>query len=144
LPPAPPTASGTDAIYFYAVQEGDGGPVACGDSLVPINTGIRRSGDAESDVATALRSLFAKKQYYGSLINPAYLSNIQVTSVDYKSFAGEVTVNLDGTYVRSGDRCDDSRVRAQVWTTIRQFPNMKTINVLLNGNLLGDILATGK
>jgi hypothetical protein len=69
---------------------------------------------------------------------------MDVQSVEIKKFDGSALVNLAGTYVRSDDRCDDSRVRAQVWSTIRQFPEVKTVKVLLNGNLLGDILATGK
>jgi hypothetical protein len=140
----PPTASGEDAVYFYLVQLDTDGPVACGDSLVRINTGLWRTGDVENDVTTALRSLFVKQQYFGALYNPAYLSNIRVDSVSFKPYSGLVDVRLSGAYVRSGDRCDDSRVRAQVWSTIRQFPEVKTVYILLNGNLLGDILATGK
>lgn len=138
---APPTPTGEDAIYIYAIRIGDGGPIACGDSVVPINTGVWRTGDVESDVRTALQRLFVKQQYIAGLINPAYLSNIQVDSVDFKAFQGILSIRLSGTYVRSGDRCDDRRVREQVWSTIRQFSGIKTIDILLNGNLLGDILA---
>jgi hypothetical protein len=77
-------------------------------------------------------------------VNPAYLSNIEIQSVTFKTFSGLVDVQLKGTYVRSGDHCDDWRVREQVWTTIRQFEGVKTVYILLNGNLLGDILATKK
>jgi hypothetical protein len=96
------------------------------------------------DVATALKNLFVKRQYIAGLYNPAYLSNIIVDKVDFKPYQGIISVRLLGTYVRSGDRCDDRRVREQVWRTIRQFPGVKTVDILLNGNLLGDILATGK
>lgn len=138
---APPTPSGEDAIYIYMIQIGNGGPIACGDSSVPINTGVWRTGDMESDVRTALQRLFVKQQFIAGLNNPAYLSNIQVDSVNYKAFQGILSIRLSGTYVRSGDRCDDRRVREQVWSTIRQFSGIKTIDILLNGNLLGDILA---
>ena len=80
----------------------------------------------------------------GLLGEDVYLSNLEVSNVDFKKYYGEITVDLKGTYVRSGDRCDDSRVRAQVWSTVRQFPEVKKVNIFLNGNLLGDILATGK
>jgi hypothetical protein len=140
----PPTPAGDDAIYVYYIEMGTGGPVACDDSLVALNTGVARSGDIEADVRTALLRLFVKQQYSGKLVNPAYLSNIQVDSVKFKAYDGIISIRLSGTYVRSGDRCDDSRVRAQVWTTIRQFSGIKTVDILLNGNLLGDILATGK
>ncbi len=140
----PPTPSGEDAVYVYYIQLETGGPVSCGDSLIRANTGAWRTGDVEADVTTALNRLFYKREFIGSLYNPIFRSNFQVQSVEFKDFSGYIEVNLVGTYVRSDDRCDDSRVRAQVWTTIRQFAGVKTVNVLLNGNLLGDILATGK
>jgi len=116
--------------------------VACGDSLVRANTGLARSGDVEADVRTALGRLFFKRQYFGRLYNPVYLSNLNVESVKFEQRTGQVSVHLDGTYVRSGDRCDDGRVRAQIWTTIRQFEGIKTVYILLRDSLLGDILAT--
>lgn len=144
FPPPPPTASGDSAIYIYLIQTGGGGEAACGDSVMPVNTGAWRTGDMESDVRTSLERLFVKQQYIAGLTNPAYLSNIQVGTVNYKAFQGIIEIRLSGTYVRSGERCDDRRVRAQVWGTIRQFSGIKTIDILLNGNLLGDILAGGQ
>ena len=140
----PPTASGEEAIYGYYILLGKDGPLSCGDSAVKVNTGVYRTGDVETDVATALKRLFNKQQYIGNLYNPVYLSNWRVDSVEFKAYEGLVNVSLSGGYVRSGDRCDDSRVRTQVWSTIRQFPDVKTVYILMNGNLLGDILATGK
>jgi hypothetical protein len=124
------------------VQLDTGGPVACGDSLVAANTGLWRSGDVEADVQSALERLFFKRQWFGRLYNPLYLSNISVASVAFEKGSGLVSVYLKGTYVRSEDRCDNGRVRAQIWTTIRQFEGIQTVYVLLNENLLGDILAT--
>ena len=140
----PPTPSGEDAIHIYAIQDQTDDPRKCDYIAVKLSTGAWRTGNTASDVKRALRSLFVKRQWFGSLENPAYLSNITVDSVDFKPYTGLVSVNLSGTYVRSGDRCDDSKVRAQVWTTVRQFPEVKKVYILLNGNLLGDILATGK
>lgn len=141
--PLPPTPSGDQAIYIYLIQTGTGGPIACGDSLIKINTGRPRTGDVAADVATALRSLLVKSPTISGFYNPVYLSNMSVSSVEYKPATKSVTVNLSGTYVRSGDRCDDGRVHDQIWTTIRQFPETKSSPlVLLNGNLLGDILST--
>ncbi|MEA3440758.1 MAG: hypothetical protein U9R58_10785 [Chloroflexota bacterium] len=140
--PIPPTPSGEDAIYIYAVQLDTGGPVACGDTLVKLNTGAPRTGDIEADIKTGLKRLFSKQQYYGNLFNPVYLSNITIVSVDFKPGNGTATIELTGTYVRSGDRCDDGRVRAQVWTTIRQLSEVKNIYIYLDGQKFGDILAT--
>ena len=140
----PPTPSGEDAIYVYYILLKTGGPIACGDSLVKANTGIWRSGDIEADVRTALERLFFKRKNFGELYNPVYLSNMTVSSVDFNSYTGLISLQLDGTYVRSGDRCDDRRVHDQIWSTIRQFKGIKTVYILLRTALLGDILATGK
>jgi hypothetical protein len=140
----PPTASGEDAIYVYYILPKTDGPVGCGDTLVKVNTGLYRTGDNATDITTALRNLFNKQQYIGNLYNPVYLSNWRIDSVDFKDYEGLANISLSGGYVRSGDRCDDSRVRAQIWTTIKQFPGVKTVYILMNGNLLGDILAAGK
>lgn len=139
----PPTPSGDQAIYIYAIQTGTGGPVACGDSLIKINTGQWRTGDNATDIATALRRLLVKSPYLAGLYNPVYLSNMAVSSVNFNPTTGQATVDFTGTYVRSGDHCDDGRVHDQIWTTIRQFPGVKgNPMVRLNGNLLGDVLST--
>ena len=138
----PPTPSGEDAIYIYYIQLDTDGPVGCGDSAIKINTGQWRTGDIAQDTAAALKRLFASRyQYYGTLYNGIYASNISVDSVTFKSFTGDISIRLSGTYGRTDDRCDNSRSRAQIWSTIRQFSDVKTIDILLNGNLLGDILA---
>lgn len=135
----PPTPPADQAIHIYLVQTGTGGTTGCGDSLIKINTGIWRSGDMVQDISTALRSLLVKRQWIAGLYNPVWLSNLAVVSVQIQGTTA--IVNLTGTYVRSGDPCDDRRVRDQIWTTIRQAGGVQSVNVYLDGNLLGDILA---
>lgn len=138
----PPTPSGEDAIYIYYMLLDNGGPVGCGDTAIKINTGLWRTGDVAQDTATALKRLFASHyKDMGNLYNALYASNIKVDTVSFKAFDGIISIRLSGTYGRTDDRCDNSRSRAQVWSTIRQFSDVKTIDILLNGNLLGDILA---
>jgi len=69
--PPPPTPSGDQAVYIYLVQTGTGGPVACGDSLIKVNTGLPRSGDNATDISAALRRLLVKRQWMVGLYNPA-------------------------------------------------------------------------
>ena len=130
-----------NVIYAYMILKDSGGPIGCGDTAIPIITGYARTGDIAQDVRTALSMVFQKSEYVAGLYNPAFRSNISVGGVNFKPASGEVVVNLVGTYVRSGDRCDNARVRAQVWQTIRQFPGVKSALVYLNDNLLGDVLA---
>ena len=138
----PPTPSGEDAIYIYYMLLDNGGPVDCGDTAIKVNTGLWRTGDVAQDTATALKRLFASHyKDMGNLYNALYASNLKVDSVSFKAFEGIISIRLSGSYGRTDDRCDNSRSRAQVWSTIRQFSDVKTIDILLNGNLLGDILA---
>lgn len=143
--PPPPTPELENAIAIYYIIKDTGGPVSCGDSLYAVNTGIPRTGDVANDVATALKRLLAYRyEYNGALYQSLYQSNMSVSSVSFKPSTGVISVRLAGTYVRTGDDCDNSRARAQIWQTIRQFPEVKTIDILLNNNLLGDVLANDK
>jgi hypothetical protein len=143
--PPPPTPDIENAIVIYYIIKGTGGPVSCGDSLYAVNTGLPRTGDIANDVATALKRLFAYRyEYNGALYQSIYQSNISVNSVSFKPSTGVISVRLGGTYVRTGDDCDNSRARAQIWQTIRQFSEVKTVDILLNSNLLGDVLANDK
>lgn len=110
--------------------------------MIKVNTGLPRTGDNATDIASALRRLLVKLKFMVGLYNPVYLSNMSVASVNFNPSSGLATVDLIGSYVRSGDSCDDGRVHDQIWTTIRQFPGVKGVLVRLNGNLLGDILST--
>lgn len=117
----------------------------CLDQVVYINSGMPRTGVIETDAATALTRLFSyKSEYVGSLYNPVYRSTFSVVRVSYKAGLSQLTVELDGSYVRTGDKCDNRRVRDQIWSTARQFPGVKSVIVYVNGNLLGDILANDK
>jgi hypothetical protein len=119
--------------------------VGCGDSVIGVGTGLKKSGDMEGDIKEALTRLFAfKGEYFGSLYNPVFRSNLAVESVKFNSDNGLITVNLRGTYAPSGDDCDNTRVKAQVWNTIRQFRDIKMTNIYLNGGPFGDKVSNDK
>jgi hypothetical protein len=94
-------------------------------------------------VSKALSILFANKsQYWGELYNPVSFSNLSVENVSFDD--GLITVNLRGTYIPSGDDCDNTRVKAQVWSTIRQYRDIKRTNIYLNGGPFGDKVSNDK
>lgn len=137
-------ASGS-ALLIYYIKLDTGGDVGCGDSAVGLSTGNKRSGDIAGDVKLALQKLLANKnKYSGEFYNPVSLSNISVESVEYNGKTGLITVHLRGTYIRSGDDCDNTRVKAQVWNTIRQFRDIKMTNIYLNGGPFGDKVSNDK
>jgi len=71
--------------------------------------------------------------------NATYPSSLRFSGVQIEN--GEAVVNLSGTYVRPEDACDASRYRAQVWTTIEQFPEIKRAIPKVRDALLGDLLS---
>jgi hypothetical protein len=127
-------------IYKYLIHVGTGGPVACGDNLVPIYVGAR-TGDTEKDVATALNGLFATSKYSGGLYNPLADSKLRARKVEYNPSNRNATVHLGGRLVKPKTSCDIQRARAMVWATAQQFPEVQHAIIWIGGSLLGDLLA---
>jgi hypothetical protein len=127
-------------IYKYLVHVGTGGPVACGDNLVPIYVGAR-TGDTKKDVSTALNGLFATSKNSGGLYNPLADSKLRARKVEYNSQTKNVTVQLGGKLVKPKTACDIARARAAVWATAQQFPEVQHAIIWLGGSLLGDLFA---
>jgi hypothetical protein len=128
-----------NAIVIYLTQLGTGGPVGCGDSLVPIMIGVERTGDLEKDIQLAVNALFSVGQYSLSLYNATYPSSLRFSGFHLDK--GEAIVEFGGSYVKPENACDASRYRAQVWTTIQQFPEVIRAIPKYKSALLGDLLS---
>ena len=141
--PALPSASkGSPSMYMILVGSGGGN---CADSAIPVSTGLEAKGSVETDVTTALKQLFSiKSEYVGGLLNPLYRSNLRVNKVKFNSNNGLIVVELTGTYKPTGDPCDNTRVKAQVWSTVRQYKQVKATDILLNGIPFGDRVSNDK
>ena len=148
-PTGTPTASATpvpvvgfpeNAIVAYFVIIGSGGPVACGDSVIPVLTGHYKTGNTEEDLRTALNYLFSAGQYVLGLYNATYTSSLKATTIDYHAGRGTAITQLAGSYVPPITKCDAHRYRAQVWTTAYQFDEIKDFTPYIGGALLGDRL----
>jgi hypothetical protein len=139
----PAATKGT--VFMYFIQLNTGGGVGCGDSAIAVGTGIKTTGNISKDVSAGLKQLFAAGfKFNGSLYNPLYISNINVSNVKFDSKTGLISVWLHGTYKPSGDDCDNTRVKAQIWSTIRQFRDVKKTNIFLNEIPFGDRLSNDK
>ena len=138
-PAVPFTNVNGDNIVFYLVHLETGGPYGCGDNLIPIRTGQMRTGDLSSDVQIAIDALFSIGQYSMSLYNATYPSKLKFSGLQL--IKGEAIVDLNGTYIKPANACDASRYRAQVWTTIQQFPEIQRAIPKFKGALLGDLLS---
>ncbi|HSB03341.1 MAG TPA: hypothetical protein VLE49_22010 [Anaerolineales bacterium] len=139
--PLPAASSDTINIYFVQKISGSG---ECNIRIIAVSSGIKISGDVEADVKAGLTKLFSyKDQYYGDLYNPLYKSRIRVQEVDLDK-SGLIDVFMTGSYQASGDPCDNTGVKGQVWSTIKQFRDVETTNIILNRVPFGDRVSNDK
>lgn len=128
-----------NSVRIFFILKNTGGPI-CGDSVIGIGTGIPRTGDIAKDVAAALKLLFSyKSKWVGDLYNPIYSSSFKVSDVRMDS--GLITVQLTGKYVRTKEKCDNTRAKAVIWSTIKQFRGITATNIYLNRVPFGDLLS---
>lgn len=129
------------SIYLIGIEDAgaSGNPVGCGDSAIPVTVSIPANAEP---VQAALEQLFAiREQFYGQsgLYNALYQSNLAFESLTIDA-QGAATLALSGALL-SGGVCDDPRIQAQIEETVRQFPQVQSVSVLLNGKPLADLLS---
>ncbi len=138
--PLTPTTESVGLVY-YMIAENTGGPVGCGDSLVPIYVGTGNTGSLDSNVRTALNALFAHHtKYVDGLLNPIYESRMKAKGVDLDTSTGTARVQLGGTFVKPVDVCESKRMHAQVFFTVYQFKKIEFAAIFINNVLLGDLM----
>jgi len=138
--PLTPTIESVGIVY-YMIAENTGGPVGCGDSLIPIYVGTGNTGSLETNVRTALNALFAHHtKYVDGLLNPIYESRMKAKGVDLDTSTGTARVQLGGTFVKPVDVCESKRMHAQVFFTVYQFEVIEFAGIWLNNVLLGDLM----
>jgi len=128
-------------IYFILPDPTPGG---CNDRIIAVSSGAKITGNIAKDVAAGLRKLFTyRNDHYGDLYNALHAGKFRVEDVDFDKGGGLIDVMLSGSYRRSPDPCENARVKAQVWTTIRQFPEIKQTNIFLGRIPFGDLVTIG-
>jgi hypothetical protein len=129
---------------IFLIRQQTGGPI-CGDSAIPVATLIKRSGDIARDVEAGLKLLFSiDEKMVQDLYNPLYKANLKVVEVSFNEKTGLIDVFIRGVYPQPKDPCDNTRVREQVWQTVKQFKEIKSTDIILNGYPFGDKLSNGK
>ncbi|MEK6256678.1 MAG: hypothetical protein N2C13_05100 [Chloroflexota bacterium] len=140
--PLPLPTVNPNGLIYYMILLGTGGPHGCGDSLIPVNSGIKKTGDTEKDIILALNALFGlKTEYSGALYNALYQSSLKAKSVDING--GVATVYTRGTVVKPKDDCDKERFRLQVFVTVKSFSGINSAVIYANNVFLGDLLEQG-
>lgn len=136
--PSPPQKG----VIFYLVALGTGGSLGCGDSLIPVYTGIPTSGNLEKDIHNSLHSLLKLKvKDSGGLYNPLHNAHLNTAGVDFKAESGNAVVNLAGSIPKPKDECEYHRVRGVLWETVRHYRDVKGVTFWIGNKLIGDLIA---
>jgi len=133
------TAKNPVRIYFISKDVGE----VCSGVAVAVKTNIEQTGDPLEDIAAALNQLTGiKSLWWGNLYNPLSYSDMRLADVNIEG--NEMTVIFRGTFNSTGNPCENSLIRAQIWSTIGQYSGRYNLTIRLNNALLGDILARNK
>jgi hypothetical protein len=128
-----------NSVHIFFIQKDTGGKY-CGDSLVEIGTSVPRTGDVEKDIAAALTKLFSfHSEYVGSFYNPLHAANFKVGSVTTET-NDYIIIRISGSLKRTKDKCENQRLRAQIWSTFSQFKASIPIDIYLAKAHLGDLI----
>lgn len=111
----------------------------CGD-LVPFRIGQIRTGNIETDITTALNTLFSYWPMWvqGVYLNTLNYSTLMVASVEFNVASGHAGINLTGHVVKQPDKCNKKRIKAQVDQTVRQFKEVKSFQIWVDGKNFND------
>jgi hypothetical protein len=136
-----PTADQKGVIY-YLVALNTGGPLGCGDTLIPVYTGIPSSGDLEKDIHNSLKTLLKLKvKEFGGLYNPLHNAHLNTGKITFHKDSGNVSVNLNGSIPKPEDECEYHRVRGALWETVRHYRRVKGVTFWIGDKLVGDLIA---
>lgn len=139
--PPLPTADQKGVIY-YLIAKNTGGPVGCGDSLVPVYTGIQSSGDLERDIHNSLHTLLKLKvKDLGGYYNPLHNAHLNTGGISFNETTGQVKVELNGSIPKPEDECEYHRVRGALWETVRHYKDVKGVTFWIGDKLVGDLIA---
>jgi len=136
-----PTAD-LKGVTYYLVALNTGGPLGCGDTLIPVYTGIPSSGSREKDIHNSLHALLKLKvKESGGLYNPLYNAHLNTGNIQFNKDSGNVKVNLNGSIPKPKDECEYHRVRGVLWETVRQYKDVTGVTFWIGDKLIGDLIA---
>ena len=138
--PAPAPTEEPDGFTItriHLISLNDGGPLGCGDSIVPVTVEIPSTRGVLR--ATLEKLLSQRSQYYGEsgLYNALYQSQLTIDEVRIDNRIA--TIRLSGQIVLGGV-CDTPRVQAQLEQAALQFSTIDSVRIYVNGNPLQDVL----
>jgi hypothetical protein len=142
-PTVPPTPTPDQkGVIYYLVALNTGGPLGCGDTLIPVYSGIPTSGSLEKDIHNGLHTLLKLKvKDFGGLYNPLHNAHLNTGDVKINRDTGNVKVNLNGSIPKPKDECEYHRVRGALWETVRHYRDVTGVTFWIGDKLIGDLIA---
>lgn len=136
-----PTAE-QKGVIFYVVALNTGGSLGCGDSLIPVYTGVSTSGDLEKDIHNSLHALLKLKvKDFNGYYNPLHNAHLNTGDVKFNDSNGIATVRLNGSIPKPKDECEYHRVRGVLWETVRHYRDVSGVTFWIGDKLIGDLIA---
>jgi hypothetical protein len=129
-------------VIFYVVAKDTGGSLGCGDTLIPVHTGIPSSGSLEKDIHIGLHALLKLKvKDFGGYYNPLHNAHLNTGKITVKKGGGNVRVELNGSIPKPKDECEYHRVRGVLWETVRHYRSVSGVTFWIGDKLVGDLIA---
>jgi hypothetical protein len=138
--PSPTTVP--KGVIYYVVAKDTGGLLGCGDTLIPVYTGIPTSGSLEKDIHNGLHALLKLKvKDVGGYYNPLHNAHLNTGNITFFKDSGNVKVELNGSIPKPEDECEYYRVRAVLWETVRHYRDVTGVTFWIGDKLIGDLIA---
>ena len=131
LTPAPSEelqAGDEKTIQFWVGSDADYEDVGCGRFMLPVDTGIRRSGNTIKDLKLALQALFSPDQNHPEAARLDWVKELGLTVESITISNGDALVKLAGGLMGIGF-CGDAVMQAQIIQTIFQFEAIERVMV---------------
>lgn len=129
-------------LFYYLVALNTGGPVGCGDSLIPVYVGTKSTGDLEKDIHASLHGLLKLKiKDLDGYYNPLHNAHLSIGDISFNKSSGNVAVHFSGSIPKPKDECEYHRVRGALWETVRHYRDVKNVTFWIGNKLVGDIIA---
>ena len=143
ISPSLTTSSGqVSKIKIFLIAPDDNGKtgkaIGCGDSVIGVEIDIEPTQTVLKAAYEKLLALRTADYGQSGLKNPLSNSNLVFESAKVEN--GKATILLSGS-LNSAGSCEDPRIQAQLEETARQFSNIETIEIFLNGKPINDYLS---
>ena len=115
-------------VGTYDDYEGEGIAYGCGSYLLPVDTGITRSGDTIEDLRLALEALLSPDLNHPEANTEDALKDLNLAVEEITIVEGEAVVALAGTLLGPG-HCGDAIIEGQILQTVFQFEAIERVKV---------------